>query len=118
MSSPKIESLRAVNCSLRARLARLPGAQTNSGAIAPTEFTDLLTELRRGTDCWRGLPTASTPEAEMVSELSDYRRNVELLGKILPSLQGRLLVEKGRLQTARTHVAKVAAWAAVSKKTL
>src|SRR5271170_6332984 len=101
MSSPTVESLRAVNRSLRARLARLPGGRTNSGALAPTELTDLLTELRRGTDCWRSLPTASTPEGEMVSELSDYRSNVERLGKILPSLQGRLLIEKARLETAR-----------------
>jgi hypothetical protein len=118
MSSPTVESLRAVNRSLRARLARLPGGQTNSGGIAPTEFTDLLTELRRGTDCWRSLPEASTPEGEMVSELSDYRRNVERLRTILPSLQARLLIEKTRLESARAHVTKAAAWAQGSKKTL
>ncbi|MGO9125378.1 MAG: hypothetical protein ACLP6G_10880, partial [Terriglobales bacterium] len=83
-----------------------------------TEFTDLRAELLRSADCLRSLPPATNTNAEVATEISDYRRNMEALGKILPSLQGRLLVEKARLETAREHVAKAAAWAQGSKKTL
>lgn len=118
MSSSAADNLRTVNRSLRARLAQLSGDSNNSATITPTAFTDLLAELRRTTDFLRNLPTAATLAVEIANEISGYRKNVEQLGKILPAIQGRLLVERARLETARTHVAKAAAWAQGSKKTL
>ena len=117
MSSPTFQSLRAANHSLRARLARLPVEHHIPPAIAHTEIADLRAELLRATDCLRNLSIAGL-DAEVATEISEYRRNVQQLGKILPSIQGRLLIEKARLETARTHMAKAAAWAQGSKKTL
>lgn len=117
MASATIERLRAVNHSLRARLARLLGGHNRPATIAPTEFTDLLAELLGAGDLWRGMPGAAA-DAEMASEISEYRRNVEQLGKILPSVQGRLLVEKVRLQTLQSHMTAAKAWAQASKETL
>lgn len=117
MPSPPFESLQTVNRHLGARLSRLSGELNLPTVIVPTEFADLLAELQRATHCLRGLSIGAS-DSETVSEISQYRSNVEQLGKVLPSLQGRLLVEKARLETARTHVAKAAAWAQGSKKTL
>jgi hypothetical protein len=118
MSSAPFQSLQAVNHSLRARLSRLPGGHNHSVAIAPTELTDLLAELLQATDCLRSLSMDAGHDADTASEISEYRNHVEQLGKILPAVQGRLLIEKARLETARTHTAKAAAWAQGSKKTL
>jgi hypothetical protein len=48
-------------------------------------------------------------------EALEYRRNLEKLKHFLPDVQARLLAEKSRLETARTHVAAAAAWAKASK---
>jgi hypothetical protein len=99
MSGPAIEVLQLVNRSL------------------PTEFTELLAELQRAATCLRTLPSA-VRNAKMALEVVEYRSHVQQLGKILPSVQGRLLIEKVRLETARMHTATAAAWAQGSKTTL
>ena len=116
MSSVTIQRLRSVNQYLRTGLARLQSQQNRPAAIAPTEFADLLAEIRCATDCLRGGGFTADPEWEQ--EKSEYRRNLEQLAKILPSVSGRLLVEKARLEAARAHVAKAAAWAQARTKTL
>jgi hypothetical protein len=78
MSSPPFQSLQAVNRHLGARLSRLSGELNLPAVIVPTEFADLLAELQRATQCLRSLPAAA-PDAEMVSEISEYRSNVERL---------------------------------------
>jgi hypothetical protein len=78
----------------------------------------MLAELRQATECLRSLPAAQAPLTKMAHEICEYRSHLQQLEKILPSVQGRLLIEKARLQTARTHVAKAVAWAEGSKKTL
>ncbi|MFZ0284593.1 MAG: hypothetical protein WAL32_05140 [Terriglobales bacterium] len=117
MSSVACQSLRAVNQNLRARLARLRGGHHHSAVIVPGEFTDLLAELRCAADFMRSWP-APASDAEIAAEISGYRSHLQQLEKILPSLQSRLLIEKTRLETARAHLAKAAAWAQGSKKTL
>jgi hypothetical protein len=117
MSSALFQSLRTVNQQLRARLSRLSAQHNCPTAMVATEFTDLLAELQHSTACLRSLPRAA-PDAETANEISEYRSHVQLLGKILPSLQGRLLIEKARLENARTHVAQAAAWAQGSRKSL
>jgi len=120
MPGAAIEGLQVVNQRLRARLARLPGKhrQNRPAVIVPTEFTDLRVDLLQANNCLRSLPTVAPPNAEVENEISEYRRNVRQLEIILPSVQARLLIEKARLQTARAHVARAAAWAQGSKKTL
>lgn len=118
MPDAAMENLRVVNRSLQAWLARFPIERNAPMTIAPTELTDLLAALRGVSACLRSLPAANAPDAELASEISAYRRNVQLLQQVLPSVQGRLLIEKARLQIARAHVAKAAAWAQVSQKTL
>jgi len=116
MSSVTTQRLRAANQSLRAGLARLQGEQGRPSAIAPTEFADLLAEIRRAADCLQG--SGPTADPGWKKEKSEYRHNLEQLAKVLPSVGGRLLAEKARLEAARAHVAKAAAWAQARAKTL
>ena len=118
MSSATFQRLRAVNQNLHARLVRLLGGPNRPATIAPTEFTDLLAELLRAADCLRGMPAAGAVDADLAAEISEYRNNVEKLVKVLPSVQGRLLVEKARLQTLQSHMTAAKAWAQASQKTL
>jgi hypothetical protein len=108
--------LRAVNHDLRARLGRLHGGAGRPPAIALTEFTDLLAQLLRARDYLRnqGSPPA---EPELAQEISQYRSHLETLVAVLPSISGRLLAEKARLEAARAHVSKAAAWARAGAKT-
>jgi superfamily I DNA and/or RNA helicase len=66
----------------------------------------------------RRLPPHSEGAAALEKEALEYRSNLEKLKHFLPDLQVRLLAEKLRLESARTHVASAAAWARANKKTL
>ncbi len=116
MSSVTIQRLRAVNQYLRASLGRLQSEQDRPTAIAPIEFADLLAEILRATDCLRG--SGLTAGAEWEKEKAEYRSHIEQLAKVLPSVSGRLLTERARLEAARSHVAKASAWAQARAKTL
>jgi len=118
MASATIQGLQAVNHDLGARLARLQGEPGRPPAVALTEFADLLAELLRATDCLNRNRLDSSADAAWEKEISQYRSNLEQLAKVLPSISGRLLVEKARLEAARAHVAKAAAWAQAGAKTL
>ena len=83
--------------------------------IAPTEFTDLLWELRGASDCCRALSAEASADAELANEISAWRKNVEELEKLLPWVQGRLLVEKARLQALQAHVTAAECWAEASR---
>jgi len=110
--------LRAVNQNLRARLARLQGGPNRPAVIAPTELTDLRAELIRATDYLSAVPAGSTPVPLMENEISEYRNHLVELEKILPWIQGRLLVEKARLQSLQSHMTAAKAWALASQQTL
>ena len=118
MSQATIEGLRVVNHNLRAGLIRLQAGRDRSVAIAPTEFADLLAELLRVSDGLRSLAEAAALDAEIAQEVSEYRSNLSQLEKALPSAQARLLVEKARLENAKAHMARAAAWAQAQAKTL
>ena|SRR5579863_2378451 len=117
-SSPHPHRLRTVNQYLRARLDRLRGGPNRPAIITPTEFTDLLKELRSAAEYLRALPPAIAGRADTVEEIAQYRKNLEQLEKILPWVQGRLLVEKARLQTLQSHMGAAKAWAEASQTTL
>jgi hypothetical protein len=110
-----LQRLVALNRKLRGRLERLRGAPDRPAIVAPTEFTDLLRELGDGSDCCRGLSADVSADAELANEISAWRKNVEELGKLLPWVQGRLLVEKARLQALQAHITAAESWAEASR---
>jgi hypothetical protein len=118
MPPDALETLRQVNEYLRSALLRLHPGQKHCSAIRPQEFSGILTQLLRAAECLRVRTASSEANAAFERESLEYRRNLEQLKQFLPDLHGRLLAEKARLKTARTHVAAAAAWAQASKKTL
>ncbi|MBZ5613063.1 MAG: hypothetical protein LAO23_03570 [Acidobacteriia bacterium] len=118
MPPDPLETLRQVNEYLRSALLRLHPERKHCSGIRPQDFSDILTQLLRAAECLRGRVASSEANAGLERESLEYRANLEKLKQFLPDLHGRLLAEKARLETARTHVAAAAAWAQASKKTL
>ena len=117
MSSDPTASLRIVNGNLRAGLRRLQPELNGASPLKPQDLSGLLAEVLRGAACRRSVAPGSVPDAEWEKEISEYRGNLEKLRKVLPSVQGRLLAEKARLQNAQSHVTAVKAWARASSET-
>jgi len=117
MPSDALETLRQVNEALRSTLIRLRPEQKDCLTIRAQDFSDLLGEILLAAECLRHPPTHSQPAAalELEKESLEYRSNLEKLKRFLPDLHGRLLAEKCRLESARTHVAAAAAWVRASK---
>lgn len=115
-----MEQLRETTCRLR---LRLDGLLTLSGAITgsvraptPQEMAGMLSELMQAGECLRARPRESDPA--LSSELAEYRRQVERLRVVLPSIHRALLEERARLEQKRERVKSAAEWAHLSRQTL
>ena len=118
MSSTTAESLRIANKNLRAGLARLQPEANSPSLLTPEDLLDLHAMVSQAASCRRSLASDSVADSELEREIREYRGNIEKLAEVLSSVQGRLMAEKVRLQTARSHVAATNAWARASKDTL
>lgn len=110
-----IDILREVNRSLRSALLRLRPERRHCASIKPHDFSNLLSHLLRASECLQQSRASGESSAAFDEEALDYRRNLEALKRFLPDVQLRLLAEKSRLETARSHVAAAAAWAQAGK---
>jgi hypothetical protein len=118
MPPDPLETLRQVNDRLGSALGRLRPERSHCSTIRAQDFSDLLSQLLRAAECLRSPSPHPEAAAALEKEALEYRRHLETLKHFLPDLHGRLLAERSRLETARTHVAAAAAWARASKKTL
>ncbi len=118
MPSDALETLRQVNESLRTALISLRPEHKDCSSIRAQDFSDLLGEILRAGECLRGAATHPEAAVALEEEALEYRSNLEKLRRFLPDIHGRLLAEKSRLESARTHVAAAAAWVRASKGTL
>lgn len=95
---------------------------TNPGRPAPPtseNMAALLSELLRVGAGLRAQPLplkGSDPELD--EELDTYRRNVERLREILPSIHTQLLVERARIEAQWARIHSAAQWARASRETL
>jgi len=92
-------------------LPRLPAR-----VATPKQMTELLSELMRAGQWLRNLPADRDPALE--KELGEYRRLVERLRELLPSIHAALLRERARIEQERERVRSAAAWAQSSRQTL
>lgn len=90
------------------------GNQTRPAS--PGQMAGLLSELMRAGEWLRGLPAEKDPAVEI--ELREYKKNVERLRELMPSIQSALLQERARLEQERARVESAAAWARSSRQTL
>jgi hypothetical protein len=87
-------------------------------AATPRQIAALLSELMRAGQGLRSLPIPSERDAALERELSQYRKQVERLRALLPSIHGTLLGERARLEQERGQVVSAAEWAHRSRETL
>ena len=115
-----VRTIRDTNARLRFWLDSLapdpaqPGPPPQSAA-SPQQMAGLLSELMSTGQWLRALPEK---DALLVKELSEYRKNVERLRAVLPSIHVALLRERARLEQERARVESAAAWASGSRQTL
>ncbi len=122
MSPDALETLRQVNHNLRSALIRLRPERKHCSTIRPQDFSDLLAQLLRASECLASgslkQRTSASATAALKQETLEYRQNLEKLKHFLPDVHVRLLAERSRLETARNHLAAAAAWAQARSKTL
>lgn len=118
MPADALKALQQVNESLRSALLRLRPERRHCSTIKPQDFSDILGQLLRASECLRGLPPHSEAAVALERESLEYRGHLEKLKHFLPDLQARLLAEKSRLETARTHLSAAASWAQARKNAL
>ena len=112
-------SLRDINRRLSFCLAGMMADSGEPAVATPEQMAALLSELLRAGALLRAEPLplpGSNPELDI--ELDQYRRNVERLRDLLPSLHGALLAERSRLEAQRSRMQSAAAWARASRQTL
>ena len=95
-------------------LACSPHAQPKPAT--PEQMSGLLSELMRAGGWLRDLPR--DPDPLLAQELGEYRRNVERLRALLPSIHRVLLEERARLEQERARVGSAQEWAARSRQTI
>jgi len=85
-------------------------------AATPQQICGILSELMRAGGWLRELPAEK--HAVLERELSEYRKNVERLRDLLPTIHSALLEERARLERERSRVKAAAEWARSSQQTL
>ncbi|HTR26011.1 MAG TPA: hypothetical protein VMI10_18705 [Terriglobales bacterium] len=113
MPADSVEMLRAINAHLRGVLIWLRPERKHCTAVTPQDFMAILEQLMRAA----ALRDSSRPSRELEKEILEYRDNLKELKRMLPDLQGRLLAERARLETTRSHLAAAAIWAKARKST-
>ena len=112
-----IEPLRLANRRVRELMTRLGPPASHPSAVHQ-DLDALLHELTHAAEWLRGVSPDSMLEGELAKEVSDYRNSMERLQQMLPKIQGRLLAEKARLESERSHLVAAANWAKTSKNTV
>jgi hypothetical protein len=88
-------------------------------AIKPEQMGALLSELLSAGASLRSQPLpARGNDLELDKELAEYRRQVERLRDLLPSIHRALLTERARIEAQRSRLQSATEWARASRQTL
>ncbi len=120
------QSLRETNHRLSFWLDSMVAARGQPALATPEHMAALLSELLRAGAELRAKPLTpgkdnpelSALDPELERELAEYRRHVERLRQLLPSIHTQLLAERARLEAQRARVRSAAEWARASRQTL
>jgi hypothetical protein len=111
------QNLRRSSDRLRFWMDNLVPDHAQPTPATPEQMAGFLSELlRAGEWLQSGLPPEKDPELQ--TALVEYRKNVERLRELLPSIQRHLLSERARLEASRTQVESAVEWARASRQTL
>jgi hypothetical protein len=114
-----LDNMRDTNRRLGYWLDTIAPGSGPAALVTPEQMTALLSELLRAGAGLRAQPL-SRPSAdpELDSEVAIYRRLVERLRDLMPSIHSHLLAERARLEVQRARVQVAADWARASRQTL
>lgn len=123
------QNLRETNRRLLFWLDNIVARHEQTEVATPEQMAALLSELLRAGAALRAEPipakgkgngndNGNSNDPELDSELELYRRNVERLRDLLPSIHRQLLAERARLEAQRARVRSAAEWARASRQTL
>ena len=117
MPSTAIEDIHCATQKVQGLIALVLPVSSTSSMIDAKLFAGLLESMGRANQ-WLGVRACEVREVDLEKEIAEYRQNLERLGQLLPTIQGKLLIEKARLQQARLHLEGAVAWTQARKKTL
>jgi hypothetical protein len=113
------QTLRETNHRLNFWLESMRTPHGQPALATPEHMAGLLSELLRAGADLRAQPLpAKGSDPELDVELDEYRRHVEHLRDLLPSIHRQLLAERARLEAQRTRVRSAAEWARASRQIL
>jgi hypothetical protein len=114
-----LQSLRDANRRLHSWLGSMAASHGLPSPITPEHIAALLSELLR---VGAGLRAQPLPlkgnDPELDDEVDTYRRNVERLRELLPSIHTQLLMERARIETQWARIHSAEQWARASRETL
>jgi hypothetical protein len=114
-----LQDLRDVNRRLRVHLESIAIRQQNARAVTSQQMSALLSELLSVGAGFRAQPLpVPGNDLELDGELREYRRQVERLRDLLPSIHRELLAERARIELQRARMQSAAEWARASRQTL
>jgi hypothetical protein len=114
-----VQNFRETNGRLSFWLDSMVAERGQPALATPEHMAALLSELLRAGAGLRAEPlTTRGDDPELGRELAEYRRHVERLRDLLPSLHKQLLLERARIEGQRSRVESVTAWARASRQTL
>jgi len=113
------QTLRETNHRLGFWLDSMRTPHGQPSLATPEHMAALLSELLQAGTGLRAEPLpAKGSDPEFDEEIEQYRRHVEHLRDLLPSIHRQLLVERARLEAQRSRVRSAAEWARASRQTL
>jgi hypothetical protein len=121
------QSLRETNHRLSFWLDSMVAAHGQLALATPEHMAALLSELLRAGAELRVKPLTpgkdnpelnSALDPDLERELAEYRRHIDRLRQLLPSIHTKLLGERARLEAQRARVRSAAEWARASRQTL
>ncbi len=114
-----LQSLRDANRRLHSWLSSMVASHGQPASITPDLIAALLSELLRVGAGLRAQPLlVKGTDPELDEELDTYRRNVERLRELLPSIHTQLLMERARIEAQWARIHSAAQWARASRETL
>lgn len=115
MPDTVLEGLQLANRHVSEALARLQ--REGLSAIQHGWFAAVRAYLSQGDACLHRIGLDRPLPPPLQTEVSQYQNHLQALGQILPILQGRLLAERARVQTARERQQSLQAWADAQRST-
>jgi hypothetical protein len=94
-------------------------ARPGSKVVTPEQMGALLSELLTAGAGLRAQPLpAKGNDLELDTELAEYRRQVERLRDLLPTVHRALLTERARIEAQRSRLHSAGEWVRASRQTL